>query len=132
MKFLSAVFIVISWVIALYNPSWIVALMSLSWGAIAGTFLAPILRALLARDDKDGCLCRDADRIPDDEWDLLVSLFCDISECRERFAPVAASIAIVAPFVTVPIVSLITRPCRLKLSRRHSPPVGHGGISGIS
>jgi Na+/proline symporter len=36
--------------------------------------------------------------------------FATSPNAAKEFAPVAASIAIVAPFVTVPIVSLITRP----------------------
>lgn len=111
MKFLSAVFIVISWVIALYNPSWIVALMSLSWGAIAGTFLAPYLYGLYWRGTtKMGAYAGMLTGFLTMNGIYWYRYFAISPNAAKGFAPVAASIAIVAPFVTVPIVSLITRP----------------------
>ena len=136
MRFLSTMFIVISWVIALYNPSWIVALMSLSWGAIAGTFLAPYLYGLYWRGTTKagayagmltGFLTMNGIywyRYFAPALNSLLSCECltahGINLARyfdpalgpaaaKGYAPVAATIAIIVPFFVVPVVSLLTR-----------------------
>ena len=136
MRFLSTLFIVISWVIALYNPSWIVALMSLSWGAIAGTFLAPYLYGLYWRGTTKagayagmltGFLTMNGIywyRYFAPALNSLLSCECLTSHginlaryfdpalgpaAAKGYAPVAASIAIILPFLVVPVVSLVTR-----------------------
>ena len=110
MRILSTAFIVVSWVIAIYNPSWIVALMSLSWGAIAGTFLAPYLYGLYWRGTTKagayagmltGFLTMNG---------IYWCRYCAIAPAAAKgFAPVAATIAIIVPFFVVPAVSLVSR-----------------------
>ena len=136
MRILSTAFIIISWVIALKNPSWIVALMSLSWGAIAGTFLAPYLYGLYWRGTTKagayagmltGFLTMNGIywyRYFAPTLNSLLSCECLTNHginlahyfdpalgpaAAKGFAPVAATIAIIVPFVVVPIVSLISR-----------------------
>ena len=110
MKTLSVVFILVSWVIALYNPSWIVALMSLSWGAIAGTFLAPYLYGLYWKGTtKYGAYAGMAVGFLTMNGIYWYRYFMISPAAAKGFAPVAASIAIVVPFVIVPVISTITR-----------------------
>jgi SSS family solute:Na+ symporter len=46
MRFLSAVFVAISYFIARYDIAIIITLMSLSWGVVAGSFMAPYVYGL--------------------------------------------------------------------------------------
>jgi SSS family solute:Na+ symporter len=102
MRFLSGIFILISFLIAKYEFSFIITLMSLSWGVIAGGFLAPYVyglywkRATLA-GAKAGMVCGIASAI---------SLFYILGPAK---APIASSIAMVVPFIVVPVVSLFTK-----------------------
>ncbi len=111
MRILSLLFILISYIITLCNPSWIVALMSLSWGAIAGAFLTPYLYGLFwRRTTKLGAYAG--------MWSGLIIVNCIYWGCffwsgpqmAKAYAPVAASIAMVVPFFIVPVVSLMTKP----------------------
>ncbi|MDO5582189.1 MAG: sodium/solute symporter [Planctomycetia bacterium] len=111
MRTLSLLFIVLSYVITLCNPSWIVPLMSLSWGAVAGSFLSPYLFGLFwRRTTKLGAYAG--------MWSGLIIVngiywglyFKCGSGVAKAYTPVAASIAMVVPFFIVPIVSLMTKP----------------------
>ena len=110
MRILSALFILLSWLIALFNPAWIVPLMSLSWGAVAGAFLSPYLYGLFWKGTtKLGAYAG--------MWTGLLTVngiywyrfFAISPDAAKGFAPVAASIAIILPFLVVPPVSLITK-----------------------
>lgn len=110
MRLLSALFIVLSWLIALFNPAWIVPLMSLSWGAVAGAFLSPYLYGLFWKGTtKLGAYAG--------MWTGLLTVngiywyrfFAISPDAAKQFAPVAASIAIILPFFVVPPVSLLTK-----------------------
>jgi len=103
MRFLSGVFIVISYFIARYDFAIIVTLMSLSWGGVAGAFMAPFLyglwwkRATLAG--------------------VKAGMFTGIVSAIGLFylwgkdnAPLASCTAMLLPFVVVPVVSLMTKP----------------------
>ncbi len=103
MRFLSGVFIVISYFIARYDFAIIVTLMSLSWGVVAGAFMAPFLyglwwkRATLAG--------------------VKAGMFTGIVSAIGLFylwgkdnAPLASCTAMLLPFVVVPVVSLMTKP----------------------
>lgn len=103
MRFLSAVFVVISYFIARYEVSIIITLMSLSWGVIAGAFMAPYIY---------GLYWRRATKIS-----VKVSMFAGIILGIMLFfllgpenSPLASSIAILVPFIIVPLVSLFTKP----------------------
>ncbi|MDO5554860.1 MAG: sodium:solute symporter family protein [Planctomycetia bacterium] len=113
MRILSALFILISYLIALFNPAWIVPLMSLSWGAVAGSFLSPYLFGLYCRSTtKLGVYAG--------MWTGLLTangiywflFFRYGSSTAGAYSPVAASVAIVLPFLVVPLVSCVTPPVR--------------------
>jgi len=110
-RILSGIFVLFSYLIALFNPSWIVALMSLSWGAIAGAFLSPYMYGLFwRRTTKAGAYAG--------MWSgLLIAngiywglFFGNSPAMAKAYAPFAASVAMIVPFVVVPIVSLMTPP----------------------
>ena len=67
MQVLIVFFIAVSVLLALNPPAFIAQLMGISWGALAGSFLAPLpgafpLRAVLEADDKSGCVGQLCDR----------------------------------------------------------------------
>ncbi|MDR1483778.1 MAG: sodium:solute symporter family protein [Planctomycetaceae bacterium] len=111
MRLLCGVFILISYLIALFKPAWIVSLMSISWGAVAGSFLAPYLYGLFwKRTTKAGAYAGML-------TGLLVSnglywywFFTDSPADAGAKSPLAASIAMIIPLVVVPAISLITSP----------------------
>jgi SSS family solute:Na+ symporter len=102
MRLLSAVFIIISYFISRFQISIIVYLMSLSWGAVSGSFAAPYIYGLYwKRATKAGAYAG-----------LLAGLLTEIVlffALGPARSPLAASIAILAPFAVVPAVSLCTR-----------------------
>jgi SSS family solute:Na+ symporter len=111
MRILCGIFILISYLIALFKPAWIVSLMSISWGAVAGSFLAPYLYGLFwKRTTKLGAYAG--------MWTgLLVSnglywywFFTESPADAGARAPLAASIAMIVPLIVVPAVSLVTKP----------------------
>ncbi len=102
MRFLSGLFILISYLIARYEFSFIVTLMSLSWGVVAGGFLAPYIYGLYwKRTTKIGAGAGMATGII-----LAISLFYYFGPAK---APIASSIAMIVPFIVVPLVSLMTK-----------------------
>ena len=100
-RFLSGLFILISFLIAVLKFDVIVTLMSISWGAVAGAFMAPYMYGLYwKRTSKAGA------------WagmvtGLVVSVGLLFAWGPEH-APLAASLAMVVPFAVVPVVSLCT------------------------
>jgi SSS family solute:Na+ symporter len=103
MRFLSAIFIVISYFISRFQISIIVYLMSLSWGVVSGSFAAPYILGLYSRRvTKAGAY---AGLITGTA--VMIALFFILGASR---SPLAASIAIVVPFIVVPLVSAFTRP----------------------
>lgn len=101
MRFLSGIFIIISYFIARYEFSFIVTLMSLSWGVIAGGFLAPYLYGLYWKRTT--------------LWGAKIGMISGIVTAIILFyvlgpakSPMSASIAIIVPFFVVPIVSMFT------------------------
>jgi solute:Na+ symporter, SSS family len=103
MRFLSGVFIVISYFIARYEFGIIVTLMSLSWGAVAGSFMAPYFYGLYwKRATKLGAKAGMATGLF-----LAIFLFYKLGPDK---SPIASSIAILVPFIVVPVVSLFTKP----------------------
>jgi SSS family solute:Na+ symporter len=111
MRFLSALFVIISWFISRFQFQVIVTLMSLSWGAVAGSFAAPYLYGLFwKRATKAGA---------------YAGLFAGLASELVLFfvlgpanSPLAASLAILIPFAVVPLVSVFTAPVDAKLLDR--------------
>jgi solute:Na+ symporter, SSS family len=111
MRFLSGVFIVISYFIARYEIAIIVTLMSLSWGVVAGSFMAPYMYGLYwKRTTKAGVAAGMATGLV-----TAIVLFYVLGPAN---SPLASSIAMLLPFLVVPLVSLITRPPDGKLLKR--------------
>ncbi|MDD3585959.1 MAG: hypothetical protein PHQ75_02140 [Thermoguttaceae bacterium] len=111
MRVLSGLFILISYLIALFNPSWIVPLMSLSCGAVAGAFLSPYMYGLFWRGTtKMGAYAG--------MWTGLIvangiywgTFITWGAKYAKMYSPLAATFAIILPFFVVPVVSWMTRP----------------------
>ncbi|HCC36714.1 MAG TPA: sodium transporter [Treponema sp.] len=103
MRFLSAVFVVISYFISRFQFTIIVYLMSLSWGVISGAFAAPYILGLYSkRVTKAGAYAGMLTGVA-----LMIILFFTLGASQ---SPLAASISIVAPFIVVTVVSLLTTP----------------------
>ncbi|MDO4550583.1 MAG: sodium transporter [Planctomycetia bacterium] len=102
-RFLSGLFILISFFIALSKFEVIVTLMSLSWGSVTGVFMAPYLLALYWKG---------ITRVG--TWAGMISglvtntlLFFILGP---QNAPIAASAAMIVPFFIIPLVSFWTKP----------------------
>lgn len=106
-----AVFIFCAYFIALFNPSWIVALTSLSWGAVAGAFLAPYMYGLYwRRTTKAGAIAGMIAGLVVANglyWGLFV---VEGASVAKKYSPLVATIAMLVPFVVVPLVSLLSKP----------------------
>jgi SSS family solute:Na+ symporter len=102
MRFLSAIFIIISYFISRFQIGFIVTLMSLSWGVVSGSFAAPYIYGLYwKRVTKAGAYAGLFSGLIID-----ITLFFVLGASR---SPLSASIAIAVPFIVVPIVSLCTK-----------------------
>jgi SSS family solute:Na+ symporter len=111
MRFLSAIFIVISYFISRFQISIIVYLMSLSWGVVSGSFAAPYILGLYSkRVTKAGAYAGLVSGTV-----VMIILFFALGASR---SPLAASIAIIVPFAVVPLVSAFTRPPEKELLDR--------------
>lgn len=103
MRFLSGVFVALSFFIAQQENTVIVTLMSLSWGSVAGAFLAPYLYGLYWR-----------------RGTASAALACMITGVGlanilflcwgERLVPVASVTAMAVPMLLFPLISVLTRP----------------------
>lgn len=102
MRFLSGIFIVLSFFIARYEFAIIVTLMSLSWGAVAGSFMAPFMYGLYWK----GTTRAGAKAGMITGLTLAVALFFILGPSR---SPIASTIAMIVPFFVVPAVSKFTR-----------------------
>ena len=102
MRFLSALFIILSYFTARYEFGIIITLMSLSWGAVAGAFMAPYLYGLFwKRTTLAGAY---AGMITG----LVVSIGLFFYLSAEKSA-VASSLGMIIPFFIVPLVSVLTK-----------------------
>jgi SSS family solute:Na+ symporter len=102
MRFLSAIFIVISYFISRFQISIIVYLMSLSWGAVSGAFAAPYILGLYSKKvTKAAAYAGLISGLA-----VEIALFFILGASK---SPLAASIAIVVPFIVVPVVSIFTK-----------------------
>jgi len=103
MRFLSGLFILISFLIARNEFAFIVTLMSLSWGAVAGAFMAPYVYGLYwKRVTAAGAYAGMFTGLA-----TAVGLFFLLGPSK---APLAASLAMILPFGVVPAVSWLTAP----------------------
>ena len=103
MRFLSLLFIIVSYFISRFQISIIVYLMSLSWGAVSGSFAAPYIYGLYwKRTSKAAAYAGLLSGLG-----IEIALFFILGPAN---SPLTASIAIIAPFIVVPIVSAFTRP----------------------
>jgi SSS family solute:Na+ symporter len=103
MRFLSAIFILISYFISRTNITVIVYLMALSWGVVSGSFAAPYILGLYSkRVTKAGAYAGLFSGIT-----IMITLYFVLGQ---RNSPLSASIAIVVPFIIVTVVSLLTKP----------------------
>lgn len=101
MRFLSAIFIAFSFIVAKFKLAIIVTLMSLSWGAVAGAFMAPFLYGLYwKRTSAIGVYAGMIAGLV-----TSVGLFYYWGEAK---SPLAASIGMIVPFFVIPVVSLLT------------------------
>ncbi len=102
MRFLSALFIIISFFIARYEFAIIITLMSLSWGAVAGTFMAAYIYGLYwKRTTLKGAAAG-----------MITGLITSITlffVLGPSNSPIASSIAMIVPFFVIPAVSLLTK-----------------------
>jgi len=102
MRFLSVIFVIISYFISRYQFEIIVTLMSLSWGAVAGAFAGPYLYGLFwKRATKVGAYAGLLSGLG-----IEIILFYALGPAN---SPLAASIAMVVPFLVIPLVSLVTQ-----------------------
>jgi len=103
MRFLSAIFIVISYFVARYQLAFIVELMSLSWGAVAGAFMAPFFYGLYwKRATHSGVVAG-----------MITALVINTTlyyMYGPKNSPIAASLAMIVPFFVIPLVSFVTKP----------------------
>jgi len=103
MRFLSAVFIAISYFVAKGKIAFIVELMSLSWGAVAGAFMAPFFYGLYwKRATHASVVIAMIAAIA-----INVVLYYQMGAAK---SPIAASIAMIVPFIIIPVVSAFTKP----------------------
>jgi len=101
MRFLSAVFVIISYLISRFQFSFIVTLMSLSWGAVSGSFAAPYIYGLYSK--RVTKVAAYAGLLSGLGTELI--LFFALGTTH---SPLAASCAIVVPFIVIPVVSHFT------------------------
>ncbi|MDR1325488.1 MAG: sodium/solute symporter [Treponema sp.] len=102
MRFLSAIFVIISYLISRFQFSFIVTLMSLSWGAVSGSFAGPYIFGLYSKRVTKAAAY--AGLLSGLGTELI--LFFVLGSAN---SPLAASCAIVVPFIIIPIVSCFTK-----------------------
>ncbi|MDR2758697.1 MAG: sodium transporter [Spirochaetaceae bacterium] len=111
MRLLSALFIIVSYFISRFQIGFIVTLMSLSWGVVSGAFAAPyILGLYYRRTTKTGAY---AGLITGLVTEIFLFFILGAAQ-----SPLAASFAIVVPFIVVPLVSRFTTPPEKQLLDR--------------
>ncbi|GHU26251.1 sodium:solute symporter [Spirochaetia bacterium] len=102
MRFLSALFVIVSYFISRFQFGFIVMLMSLSWGAVSGSFAAVYIYGLYSRKvTKAAAYTAMLSGLA-----IEIILFFTLGSSQ---APLAASCAITIPFIIVPVVSSFTK-----------------------
>ncbi len=101
MRVLSTIFILCSYLISKLQIGFIVTLMSLSWGVLSGAFMAPYILGIFSKKiTKAGAY---AGLYSGVACAIILTLTMGPSN-----SPLAASIAMVVPFIVTPLVSLFT------------------------
>ena len=119
MRVLSAVFIMASFVVTISQVTWIITLMSVSWGAVAGSFMAPFLYGLFwKRTTKAGAYAGMVTGLILSNGLFFGCLYFYDLPRANAFSTVFASIAMLVPFIVVPIVSLMTKPPKTEVVER--------------
>jgi SSS family solute:Na+ symporter len=102
MRVLSAVFILFSYIISKMQLGFIVTLMSLSWGVLSGAFMAPYILGIFSKKiTKAGSY---AGLYSGAGTAIILNLVLGAQN-----SPLASSIAMIVPFLVVPIVSAFTQ-----------------------
>lgn len=107
MRVLCGLFVAVSLYVALKQPQIIINLMAISWGVLAGAFAAPYFYGLFwRRTTTAGALAG------------MVFAICAVVVIYRQYGPagipLSAAVAILSPFVVVPVVSLVTKPFEKK------------------
>ncbi|MDR1748680.1 MAG: sodium transporter, partial [Spirochaetaceae bacterium] len=102
MRILSAVFILCSYIISRMQIGFIVTLMSLSWGVLSGAFMAPYIYGIFWKRVTKAAAYAGMYAGAAAAVLLIFILGPDNS-------PLASSLAMIIPFVVVPVVSLLTK-----------------------
>ncbi|MEN6372035.1 MAG: sodium/solute symporter [Armatimonadota bacterium] len=102
MRVLCGVFVAASLLIALKRPMFIVDLMALAWGALAGSFAAPYVYGLFWRKTTSAGavagMC------------VGLGLVVVFYICKgQPWIPASGALAVLVPFIVVPVVSLFTK-----------------------
>lgn len=110
MRALCAVFVMLSLWMAMASPAYIITLMVISWGLLAGAFAAPYLYGLLWRGTTTAGVV--AGMIAGVGCAAVLSWVLGDPGITpaDPGVPVAGAIAIILPFLVVPLVSLVTKP----------------------
>ncbi len=103
MRILCGLFVAVSLYVALRQPKIIINLMAISWGVLAGAFAAPYFYGLFWR--RTTTIGAAAGMIVGVGAVLMV-----VRQYGDAGIPLAAAVAILSPFVVVPVVSLVTKP----------------------
>ncbi|MCF7928410.1 MAG: sodium/solute symporter [Spirochaetales bacterium] len=101
MRFLSGLFVALSFFIARYQFSVIVTLMSLSWGAVAGAFMAPYLYSLYWKRTSRASI------VAGMLSGLIVSVGFFFILGADN-SPIASAMGMITPFIVVPLVTMFT------------------------
>lgn len=100
-RILSGAFIICSFIISKNQIGFIVTLMSLSWGVLAGSFMAPYILGLFWKKVTKAAAYAGFFT----GATTAITLFFVLGPSR---SPLASSIAMIVPFIVVPLVSLVT------------------------
>jgi len=101
MRVFSAVFVIISVIIAYYRPSTIVAILGISWGAIGAVFLGPFIWGLFTkRVNKVGAIASS----------VLGLGTCLVLYGMDMPSPQAGTIGMIVSLVINPVFSIFSRP----------------------
>jgi len=102
MRILSGVFILCSYLISKMQIGFIVTLMSLSWGVLSGAFMAPYILGIFSKKiTKVGAY---AGIYSGAGSAIVLTMVLGAAN-----SPLASSIAMIIPFIVVPVVSLFTK-----------------------
>jgi SSS family solute:Na+ symporter len=123
MRVLCAVFVMLSLWMAMTSPAYIITLMVISWGLLAGAFAAPYLYGLFWRRTTTAGVV--AGMIAGVGSAIVLSWVLGDPGITpaDPGVPVAGAIAIILPFLVVPLVSLITKPLPEKVISHAFGPV---------